>query len=303
MVSVAFAGYNSTTGTDPHGSYTESTEKCDDCHDVHEAVGGASPGGSAVVDDSLFLSRWANGVNMTCLYCHDGSAPPAQENEPGAIFTDLAPYSTLFTPNDGYQHIRTIGTSSFTYAPDSTGAAGSYAVPGSDYLAKSFHCASCHTPHGGTAKMIIAGFSDDTTTLAAYDLLLRQPGRDSTDAADALVYGGAWCERCHNRRADSHPTLNNHPTNEETSYAATSIARSTQAFQMSPINRAITRTAPICQQCHEDVRQVDAVTGAGWPASLTAGAQTFPHEGSEKYFLVEKRDDLCTNCHIADELP
>jgi hypothetical protein len=62
-------------------------------------------------------------------------------------------------------------------------------------------------------------------------------------------------------------------------------------------------SSDLCQACHEDERQADLPTSTAFPAALTYGAQAFPHEASQKYFLAEQRDDLCTNCHVPDELP
>jgi hypothetical protein len=82
---------------------------------------------------------------------------------------------------------------------------------------------------------------------------------------------------------------------------------------------------PICQQCHEDSREIgDDITnhpqqlqttelwsvtdldgrnaaGATSPTgdgSDNPGFQTFPHESWNARFLVEVDDDLCLNCHL-----
>jgi hypothetical protein len=83
---------------------------------------------------------------------------------------------------------------------------------------------------------------------------------------------------------------------------------------------------PICQQCHEDSRDVgdlaangsaqavpfsvayaDGVTwnGSAWVTSAASNPafQNFPHETVNAYMLVETADDLCTNCHPVTALP
>lgn len=83
---------------------------------------------------------------------------------------------------------------------------------------------------------------------------------------------------------------------------------------------------PICQQCHEDTRDVgdlaadgsaqavpfsvayaDSVTwnGTAWVTSITSNPrfQNFPHETENANMLVEQGTDLCTNCHAVAELP
>lgn len=86
--------------------------------------------------------------------------------------------------------------------------------------------------------------------------------------------------------------------------------------------------APICQQCHEDTRDVGELTGDGSvgdaaPATIalsdgvvwnsgtstwTASAdnpllQNFPHETLNTNMLVETGDNLCLNCHPVSQLP
>jgi len=85
---------------------------------------------------------------------------------------------------------------------------------------------------------------------------------------------------------------------------------------------------PICQQCHEDTREVGdlAADGSGTAAPFTGaygdglewddvsktwvdamGAnplfQNFPHETENVRMLVEEDDDLCLNCHPMAQLP
>ena len=85
---------------------------------------------------------------------------------------------------------------------------------------------------------------------------------------------------------------------------------------------------PICQQCHEDARivgnldedgratvvpfKVHAADGVKWDTATSSWVvnlddnprfQNFPHETTNRYMLVETDDDLCINCHSAQQLP
>lgn len=80
---------------------------------------------------------------------------------------------------------------------------------------------------------------------------------------------------------------------------------------------------PICQQCHEDSRDVGSAEGGGimqalanigqdglqagpWTnsgAPLDPQFQNFPHETVNANMLVESNDDLCLNCHPSNQLP
>lgn len=81
---------------------------------------------------------------------------------------------------------------------------------------------------------------------------------------------------------------------------------------------------PLCQQCHEDARNVGALyDGLAVPAPemvvrdgvaddpsptgerdrANPRFQNFPHETSTLNMLVETGDDLCTNCHAVNRLP
>jgi hypothetical protein len=159
------------------------------------------------------------------------------------------------------------------------------------------------------------------------------------------VYGSTWCAGCHQGRLDN-STLHNHPVETETAgFSYDNIVRvtgaETTATEMGtlgasnfgyvmpdPRGTLQNGKAPICQQCHEDSRDVgddvsnypqqistsngfdelfsiEATDGRNAPeaTSPTAGGddnpgfQTFPHESWNYSFLVEENDDLCLNCH------
>jgi hypothetical protein len=75
---------------------------------------------------------------------------------------------------------------------------------------------------------------------------------------------------------------------------------------------------PICQQCHEDSRNVGNLSADGSqarsaPMVITSEDgqtstdnprfQNFPHETVNERLLVETGDDLCMNCHPPAMLP
>ena len=75
---------------------------------------------------------------------------------------------------------------------------------------------------------------------------------------------------------------------------------------------------PICQQCHENSRDVGVLsadgtfgdanpsvitTPDGWVATDNPRFQNFPHETVNATMLVEVDDNLCLNCHPPVALP
>ncbi|MDO8914852.1 MAG: hypothetical protein Q7W16_02060, partial [Coriobacteriia bacterium] len=75
---------------------------------------------------------------------------------------------------------------------------------------------------------------------------------------------------------------------------------------------------PICQQCHEDTRNVGVLSAAGtqaqplpstittpdgWTDTDNPRFQNFPHETINATMLVEVDDNLCMNCHPPVALP
>lgn len=188
------------------------------------------------------------------------------------------------------------------------------------------------------------------------------PWNNGQSGATAM-YGSGFCYSCHQGRignklpgtAATDTTRlntaftelggNNHPTNMTTGYQqigalADGLALSNRGYVMDPAGAApvhpdgnITRMdAPICQQCHEDSRDVETAysysdtdksvpfshainTALGFepstPSFIYAGNprfQNFPHETTNFRQLVEggdsaqigggNNDDLCLNCHI-----
>jgi predicted CXXCH cytochrome family protein len=327
-------GNGSETGTQvgtrkgPHGGYTTGTSKCELCHVVH----GASTG--------TFLVLRAETVKDLCYTCHDGTGgsgvygviqartgqPPASQHR---VETTTGPGGDMIVPGGNQS---TGGDATVTFA----GAGGSLT------------CTDCHSPHNTDCVAPFIGdrmrTEDDTNfaSIATNHLLKQKPGR----AADATVavtqYGSDWCEACHKGRHAGSTTVLNHPA-ADTSTAPTWNYGNVQRADGFNSSQATTgplgsnnfgyvsnptwrKTAggqkyPICQQCHEDSRNVGDAT----PSQITSPAtpaegflvttpdglnandnprfQNFPHETENPNQLIEVADDLCLNCHPVANLP
>jgi predicted CXXCH cytochrome family protein len=304
----------------PHGSYSSSTAKCAICHTVHVATG-----------DLQLLPR--DTIADTCMACHDGTG-------------GYGVYGTISARGEAVGASHRIDTTSAVPGGDPTTGGSATRVFGGEngYLS----CDDCHSPHDSNT---VDPFSGERIRFHVTDLnwivtwesshLLRQrpTGADTTVTA----YGADWCATCHEGRS-SGGAVHNHPadTLDETAtpfyYDRVAIVTSntsllttlgpmgligTPTASMTWHNRGYVmpypRTAeqtghnPICQQCHEDSRDVGSpgnvtsatVTGYGdgHSASDNPRFQTFPHETMNEYFLVETGDNLCLNCHPATTLP
>ncbi len=203
-------------------------------------------------------------------------------------------------------------------------------------------CSDCHSPHdsntvdafsGDRARSTTETPQSETTSLdPPTNRLLRQmPSSADTSVA---VYGSTWCGTCHKGRLSGSAGVINHPVETEDSgfdydhvQVLTGVDVSTTTTGTlggSNFGYAMpaTRTAgqaghdPMCQQCHEDARNVGdgptqgtIASGEVFTITTPDGAtgtdnprfQTFPHESENLYFLVEEDDDLCLNCHVPPE--
>jgi predicted CXXCH cytochrome family protein len=266
----------------PHGGYLDTTNKCLQCHDVHEAA-------------SVFKLLPQSTVYDTCNYCHDGS-------------TARKVYTRISTP--GAQHDCEVTTT----------------VPGSspNTLDSTLTCSSCHSPHDNNTVAVFVG---DSTDLATNRLLKLNPNANY-DVGSYTEYGAAFCADCHANRM-SGTTLNNHPVSTPTVYdtvsywdgttntATIGLGRSNAGYVMRDFSGQ-DDPDPICQQCHEDSRDVETAfthetTGWGWPGGDPSQYgydsdgnpqwSLFPHETVNTRFRVESGDDLCLNCHESSQLP
>jgi hypothetical protein len=173
--------------------------------------------------------------------------------------------------------------------------------------------------------------SADTTSADPSDRLLRvNPGWDDVTVEE---YGTEWCETCHKGRG-VHKT--NHPIASMTTtfsayydavqrmagYDTTTVAGAPGSLGGSNLGYVVPEGSPglpICQQCHEDARDIAndmtrpfliasttetfAPSLDGIPSSGNPQFQNFPHETVNKRMLIEEKDSLCLNCHLADGGP
>ncbi len=294
----------------PHGDYTATTDKCLACHDVHEA-------------GTAYRLLFASTVMETCNYCHDGSWARGvyQQIPTASVGADHANFDT-------------------TQSVPGTSTASNY----TGY----FTCASCHTPHDSNA--VNAFFGDTNLITQTYPLTISLPGGrivtmptttyygDETVTSKLLKrnpnastaesydnYGGGWCADCHANRHNG-TSVSNHPVDTPTYYYdsvsywngsqmdTTRLGGSNYGYIMN-VTSTYTDADPICQQCHEDSREVTgwdsgsyvtptfSVTTIGYSTTDNPRYKDFPHETVNASFKVENGDDLCLNCHPTSQLP
>ena len=313
----------------PHQGYSVTTNKCSVCHQVHEAAGGGVK----------LLPRAT--IKATCEMCHDGTGGYGVY---GAI--------TARGLTVGATH-RIDTTNTVPGGDAATGGSATITFGGeSDNLS----CHDCHSPHDANTVDPFRGerirfhadelnYGAPTKDWSTSHLLRQQPAGATTASAE---YGSDWCAGCHKGRPSGGSVMN-HPVDSSATHASpfyydyvailtTETSLLTTMGTMGLIgtstpdlewhNRGFVmpepRTAdqsghsPICQQCHEDAREVgdpgsvnqarvwrygDGVKeDASTPTDVPL-FQTFPHEGQNSYFLVERYDTLCTNCHSVTSLP
>lgn len=309
--------YPSFGGYGVHGGFTSTTSKCEECHSVHDAF-----------DGGVMLLPAAT-IEATCFTCHDGTQGRGVY---GAIKA-----RTGIEPTSGH---RVEVTSLVPGGDPSTGGSANMTFSGGS---GSLTCTDCHSPHGSEIVGVFQGDRIRTSWVpspfATYKILKQQPG--DTTGTPVTEYGSDWCLACHAGRSSDLATVHNHPVDAGTgAFTYSNIVRlasdnptsttttgtlggSHRGYLMPWNSTTATRTplqqghAPICQQCHEDARDVGTLSAAGdvgdamtFSASVdgtpTAGNprfQNFPHESTNANLLVETADNLCTNCHPLGQLP
>lgn len=293
----------------PHSGFSNTlTDKCGACHNVHEAASSSK----------LLLASTITGV---CNSCHDLSFTGAGGR--GVYGAIRARGETVSARHD----IVAYNETEAGYTPTS-------AIPGGDNLVldaagspTALLCTSCHTPHANTATQNFRGDRYRNPLggpfVAPLTNHLLQDDLQATAKGTYSEYGTLWCGACHTRRHSANPALNNHPTGNSAAWgyedvthtAGTGMGSTNAGYTMFPVaagadGRVSNRQAPICQQCHEDYRDVEAaftITDFADPdgSTLTDNPrfQTFPHETLGANMTVETGDDLCLNCHATDMLP
>lgn len=294
-------GVENWQGSGPHKNYTNTTQKCQACHTVHGAPA-----------DSIHLLPAAT-ITGVCESCHDGTGGVG-------VYHSIAAFG---------------GVVQAEHSCDTTTT-----IPGGTYaLGDPLHCGHCHSVHGAnTVQPFLrdGGRALESQEYVESDCLLRSDVNDAPVGTYAK-YGGLWCAGCHDRRhSDSVDTIN-HPVDSAsnwgygdviTTVSATSLrnpnhdpmndlaigmGRTNAGYIMAPVaeagdGRVTARRDPMCQQCHEDARDVEAlfVGDAYSPNSVDSTNPkflTFPHQTTSLNMLVESNDDLCMNCHPLATLP
>lgn len=299
---------NSRYEAGPHGGYTATTGNCQACHFVHDAPG-------------AIKLLWRDTITDTCFTCHDGSGGK------GVYGTIVA---RGFTVGSGHS----VDTTDVVPGGSAdTGGDATYTFRGENGC---MSCSDCHTPHHAQVVNEFWGDRDrgsmDVWT-ESDKLLKAKPNGVETAIAE---YGSDWCAACHAGRASGLSEVHNHPVDSTTTHgtpfyydrvarvkSAVSLettisymARSNWGYLM-PTPRTADQAGhdPICQQCHEDSRDVgEPGAGVDYVKDEDDGFDNvapvdnprfegFPHETVNSNMLVEPNDDLCLNCHTAAQLP
>lgn len=315
-------GVGNTDGTGPHGNYSANSNICGICHTLHEAPAGGTK----------LLPRAT--VTQVCFFCHDGTATTGK-GVYGAIEARLGPGTVKAS--------HSCETTDFVPGGTPSGLDTTMTFSEGGLLG----CGDCHSPHGqNTVNRYRSNRARNSVNdtfrnppLLSTKLLRARPAGVATAVAE---YGSDWCMACHQGRGSGNGMAMNHPVDSllETAtpfyYTRLAIVASDTSLEttISSMGRLVTveefrvrhnrgfvmpypRTAdqaghaPICQQCHENARDVGS-PGAVMPSPVAIDGtdpnanprfNTFPHETTSTSFLVESGDNLCLNCHPADLLP
>lgn len=316
----AEAGTYVGTRKGPHSGYTSGTQKCQTCHTIHDA-------------QNNFALLPQSTIAATCYTCHDGTGG-------GGVYgvikqrTGFDPAQVVGGETQGGVHrIGWLNASNKVTVPG--GAADGSSVD-TTFTGENgaLTCTDCHSPHNSkTVAPFIAdrkrSTADTTSASIRTTRLLKQ--RPTSAVTTSTQYGSDWCEACHKGRHSQTGTMGNHPVADTTTSPNWHYNRVDVLSGYGTSVRSVTPTGlggsnfgyvmpeprgsqqyPICQQCHEDARNVgDAVqfqvsaTTESFTASVDGSGtgnprfQNFPHEAQNDKFLIETYDDLCLNCHVA----
>ena len=295
----------------PHSGYLTTTNKCAACHTVHNAPAGG------------ILLLPAATIKGTCQTCHDGTAG-------GGVYGVLAARIPAVTVAAAHRVIDTNpGTITTIPGGASDGSDSTFTFSGEG---GNLTCTDCHAPH--SASVVDSFTGDRARAYPQYQLigpvvtssrLLRQQPVSATTST--TKYGSDWCGGCHVGRLSGSGMPNNHPVESSANPPAAgsvyiyenvalfgggtgTLGQSNLGYKMAdPRVGEQVGHDPICQQCHEDARNVDAAFSItdtdGQVVTDNPRFQTFPHESPIARFLVEDgtTDGFCLNCHSPSQLP
>jgi predicted CXXCH cytochrome family protein len=306
-------GSSTVVGAGPHGYYRADTEKCRMCHTIHKAPA-----------NSMLLLPAAT-IEAACFTCHDNTGA-------AGVYSAIA--------NRGLTVVA-------SHSIDATKG-----VPGgSSDLTTNLTCTSCHSVHRATTVAPFRtdrrlALTTPGNPGARYSNALLRDDVGGKPRNTYTVYGADWCAACHDQRHSDSEVVN-HPVESSSTpnffhygrVASVEDSKSTSTWILNDLSDPGTglgmtnygyvmpypRTLdqypgplpadnhkPICQQCHEDARNVgvpgDAV--GMYPGDFDASSNTtnpvvysFPHQSTNVHMQVEEHDDLCFNCHTAAQLP
>lgn len=336
----------------PHGGYTAGTQKCAVCHTTH---GSSLTSEKNLNDSGIPAGTWTSTeilrfeetIAATCFTCHDGTGgggvygvirqrtgqDPAEFRAGASMETSGGIHRVGWTNASGKVVVPGGNADGSALATNFTGKDGSMT------------CTDCHSPHNSkTVAPFIADrvrSAEDTTSAYLTNRLLKQ--RPGKGAVDVTKYGSEWCQSCHKGHSTSNSsgatphsvadstTIPDNPWNysnvsrvknynDPYQWENGPLGRSNFGYvmlqdELDPAIRVGDQPSPICQQCHEDARDIGGdVMGFGVGNVVQAGQaftpaldgnssgnpqfQTFPHESMNDGLVIETGDDLCFNCHV-----
>jgi predicted CXXCH cytochrome family protein len=331
----AQSGYEPSVWYGPHSQYSSTTKKCQLCHTLH-----AAPTGWELLRQDT--------ASALCMACHDGTG--------GFGVYGLIKARTGIEPGSAHRIDAT------NVIPGGNPVTAGDATRTFEGVSGRLTCIDCHTPHNANAVAPFTGDRSRTRGRVPNPVTTKLLKRRVTGASyETSSYGSDWCLECHAGRSEEMGVFM-HPVEQSSAltpnpytYASLAIvatsAPTTQTvmgslggvpyfgpshYSSEPTNSGnrgylmpYPRTplqsghGPICQQCHEDSRNVGNLSAEGntatpvaasigqaddvvWSASTwTVNAdnpafQNFPHESVNASMLVEPDDTLCFNCHPAD---
>lgn len=335
----------------PHGGYTAGTQKCAVCHTMHGSSqssilnlndSGIPPGTWTSTD----IMRFEETIAATCFTCHDGTGG-------GGVYgvirqrTGQDPAETSSTAiagtAGGVHRIGWLNSNGKVVVPGGNPAGGSLETTftGRD---GALTCTDCHSPHNSRTVAPFVGDRKrstlDTTSVYATNRLLKQ--RPTKGGSNWTKYGSEWCQSCHKGSTSAlhHPIadavkISGNPWNYSNVSRLATYSTESGPYVDGPLGgnnfgyimvlddgrvglgdaSLMNQPYPICQQCHEDSRNIGgAVMGVDNRTLLPSQAftnpadgnlpgnprfQNFPHETMLDGLLVEPRsfDSICLNCH------